>query len=339
MRVGVAVIGAGDFGARHLTVLQAHPGAALRWVCDIRLARARAMAEQFGASGFTADFREVLADPAVDAVFVLTPEHLHAPQTLEALAAGKHVLVEKPAASRPEEADAMAQAAAERGLVLMPGHLNRFVPAIARARQSLQEPGMGEPVSLFARKNIPRARLGLHNRTHPVLMALSHDIDLALWFIGRPALRVFAVERTTQPGLTNPDLFWGLIEFEGGCVAVLESLWMLPNESRYVQAEMEIACPGGIIQTRIPGDGLSVETPAGIVYPDTRTLFFAGGRWQGALYDEIDHFLRAAAGEAGPLVVTMEEAAEGLRVAHALMEAARAGSAVSLPARPKGGRA
>ncbi|MBE3584419.1 MAG: Gfo/Idh/MocA family oxidoreductase [Limnochordaceae bacterium] len=331
MTLTFGVIGAGDFGERHLQVLAAHPSAEIAWVCDRDAGRAQQMAERYGGRP-TTDLAEVLQDPAVQAVSVLTPEHVHCEQVLAALAAGKDVLVEKPVTTSAQEAAALQLKVRETGRIVMPAHISRFIPSYAKAREYLGPQGLGNPVSIHARRNVPRERLALHNRIHPVFMALSHDIDLVLSYVKSEPRRVVAMERKTDPALQNPDIFWGLVEFENGCIAALETLWVLPNSACYVDAAMEIATPGGVVHVRYPSDALWLDLPQGHAFPDPAIFDTVNGEIFGALRDEISYFIRCVERREEPSVVTLQDAVTGLRIAEALVTAARERREVRLEA-------
>lgn len=116
----LAVLGAGMHGRVLMRSLQQEGRAELRWVCSATAASTDAAAAEFNVPQRSTDWRDALADPAVDAVVIATPPHLHAPQLLAALQAGKHVLVEKPLATSPEAlAQVLAAVAQAPGRVVL----------------------------------------------------------------------------------------------------------------------------------------------------------------------------------------------------------------------------
>ena len=146
-RVTVGVIGAGGFARGVLLPALAKAGARLAWVADLNGAAAQQSGAKFGAAQATSDYRRVLDDPAVQAVVVLVGHHLHARFVCEALAAGKHVFVEKPLAMNEEElAQVTRAAAAAPGRLLMLGFNRRFSAHIAKMRGLLA--GRSEPLCM-----------------------------------------------------------------------------------------------------------------------------------------------------------------------------------------------
>ena len=117
------------------------------------VARARAYAREFGGVGAYGGYAEALGDPRARAALVCTPHDRHLDDVLQALAAGRHVLVEKPLARTLEEADRMIEAAARAGRVLMTAENFRFMPAFRWVRRALDAGTLGDPreVHLVAR--------------------------------------------------------------------------------------------------------------------------------------------------------------------------------------------
>ena len=115
-KIGVAVIGVGFWGRNHARVYMEIPEAELIGVCDINSERAKETAEKYGVEAYT-DSRKLLKRDDVDAVSICTWTTTHAKETIRALEAGKHVLVEKPIASTVKEAKQMVQMAEKEELI------------------------------------------------------------------------------------------------------------------------------------------------------------------------------------------------------------------------------
>ena len=122
--------------------------------------RADAFAEGHGAQAAYSDLDALLADPRIDAVFIASPNHLHAPQTIRAAAAGKHVLVEKPMANSVTDAAAMVSACRDHGVSLGLGFELRFHPAHLWARSLFDEGAIG-------RIRLAHGQWGRGNRGEP----------------------------------------------------------------------------------------------------------------------------------------------------------------------------
>ena len=152
--LGVALIGTGFMGKCHAmawnNVATVFGGARPRldWLCDADPASAETHAAQFGFARATTDWQAAIADPAVDVVSITTPNGLHRPMAEAALAAGKHVWLEKPMALTLADAEAMAELAAARpGQVTMLGYNYLRNPAFAAARAMIAAGGIGRPLA------------------------------------------------------------------------------------------------------------------------------------------------------------------------------------------------
>ncbi len=147
-RVRVAVMGVNSRGNQLATAFARQPGAEVAVVCDVD---ARAMAKtidavsriQPGAPKADKDVRRVLEDPSIDALVIAAPDHWHAPATILALNAGKHVYVEKPAGHNPREGELVVEAAARRQRLVQLGTQRRSWPYVIEAVQALRDGVIG----------------------------------------------------------------------------------------------------------------------------------------------------------------------------------------------------
>lgn len=143
----IGVIGCGSIAKnRHLPEYKLNNSAEIIAVCDIVEERAQELAEIYEAKAYT-DFIELLNNPSIDAVSICTPNYLHAPMTIAALEAGKHVLCEKPMATSREEAEKMIAAATKAGKKLMIAHNQRFVDSHQIAKEIIASGEIGKVYS------------------------------------------------------------------------------------------------------------------------------------------------------------------------------------------------
>lgn len=136
------IIGCGAIARRHAEAISANAEASLVAACDAVEATARAFAAKFGGRVY-GDYSRLLDDPDVDVVIVAAPSGLHAHMTRDALDAGKHVLVEKPLAMNPQDAQSLVERAGETGRFLGTVHPNRYYPASQKVRAAVQEGRLG----------------------------------------------------------------------------------------------------------------------------------------------------------------------------------------------------
>ena len=143
----VAIIGCGWAGVRHARAF-VNQGASVAWAVELDATRARAVASLQPDTRISADYREALGDPDLDAVDICLPHHLHARIAIEAVAHGKHVLCEKPMATSLPDADRMIAAAETAGVTLMIAENEVFSPLYARVRDLIASGAIGKPVLL-----------------------------------------------------------------------------------------------------------------------------------------------------------------------------------------------
>ncbi len=143
--IGVGVIGCGEIAQlMHLPYIQELPAFRLAALCDISEGVLKKLGAQYGVDALYADYQALLADPGVDAVVVCTYDH--GPIVAAALAAGKHVLVEKPLAFTPEEARPLVEQAEASGLVAMVGYMKLYDPGYEIGLEKLK--AIGKPRSI-----------------------------------------------------------------------------------------------------------------------------------------------------------------------------------------------
>jgi len=174
--IAVGLIGCGGQGRNVAKAMAAVPGVRISAVCDPDSSRCTDAQAGFGGVPGHADLRRVLDDPGIDAVIVATPDHWHAPAAILALAAGKHVYVEKPCSHNYRETVLLRDAASRSGLVVQHGTQGRSNPLIAQAVWLLRQGAIGEV--LMARAwNVQRRRdIGHQQPSSPPA-----GVDYDLW--------------------------------------------------------------------------------------------------------------------------------------------------------------
>ena len=180
-KVVVGLIGPGGMGTHHLRRLAARKDVEVAFVCDVdqnRLAKAAKLAETGSGKSPRAvkDLRQVLDDRNVDAVFIATPDHWHAPAAILALDAGKHVYVEKPCCHNIREGRLMAEAVKRSGKMLQVGTQTRSTPCPQEAMTRLREGEIGEVLVAKAWNSQLRKSIGKTKPSSP-----PDYLDFDLW--------------------------------------------------------------------------------------------------------------------------------------------------------------
>ena len=156
-KVRIGVIGLGWFGEIQCEAIMGIPNLRLAALCTRTPERLKAMATKFAVTKATRDYRDLLADPDIDAVSVVTMWDQHTEPAIDALAAGKHVFLEKPIASTVEDASKIIAASKRSTGVLQIGHICRFNPRYRMAKQAIAAGEIGRIVAMSSRRNIPAA--------------------------------------------------------------------------------------------------------------------------------------------------------------------------------------
>ena len=223
-RVGVA--GLGYWGPN--LVRNFDDLAELAWVCDLDNDLRARFAARYPTARATANFAEMLADDTLDAVVVATPVPTHYALAKQALEAGKHVLVEKPPAMHAAEMDELVQIAADRDLVLMPGHLLLYHPGVLKLKELVETGELGEVLCVYGN----RQNLGIVRTNENALWSLGvHDLSVILYLLDEDPEVASAQGRDfLTPGVA--DVVFCFLRFPSGKIAHMHLSWLDPHKMR-----------------------------------------------------------------------------------------------------------
>jgi UDP-N-acetylglucosamine 3-dehydrogenase len=227
--VRVGLIGLGAMGRNHLRVVGTIEGARLVAVADPDETSLGAACAATGAQGF-AEPLAMLAEADLDAVIIAAPTTSHAPLALAAIERRIAVLVEKPLAATPAEADTIVAAAAAPGAPpVQVGHIERFNPAVLELVRLLEHGWLSTVFAITSRRAGPfPARI----RDVGVTVDLAtHDVDILCAVAGERPARVSA-ETAQRIHAAHEDLLFGLMSFPSGTVAMLDVDWLTPVKRR-----------------------------------------------------------------------------------------------------------
>ena len=330
-KINYGVIGLGWFGEKHLEALAALPNVQLHSVCTRNAARLAEVARTFGATRTFTDYRAMLADPELEAVSIVTMWDQHAAPAVAALAAGKHVFLEKQMASTIADCDAIVNAAATATGSFMVGHICRFNPRYAAAKQEIDAGKIGKIISMSARRNLP-AWVGatVLDKIGPIIGDGVHDTDLMFWFSGSRAVSAFA-QTVKVSDHAHPDLGQVMYRLASGASCILESVWCLPNTTPFqIDERLEVIGTEGSISIHDTHPNLMIVDKAGARCPDTTYWPSIHGQLRGALRDELSYFADCIAQGKKPAVITAEESREAVRACLAAEQSAATGQVVKV---------
>ena len=222
--LSILIAGCGSIGKRHARVFCEELALTDVRACDPIEGQRRALKEHVPSVKMHDSFEEGLAGRP-NIVLIGTPPEMHVAMAAEAIRAGCHVLCEKPLSDTTDGIDDLATLAAEHRRKVMVAHCMRYHDGIVRARRLLAEDRIGRLAAIRALvgEHLPDARpdyKSSHMANVNGAFDLSHEVDLAVWFAGRPVKNVHCVHGNfSDIGIKAPDLAQILIEFEDRCVA------------------------------------------------------------------------------------------------------------------------
>lgn len=350
----VGIVGCGGIAnGKHLPAIRNNGHFEAVAFCDLVEERAVKAKEEYGTADARVytDYRELLKED-LDAVYVLTPNNAHAPVTIEALRAGKHVMCEKPMAKTYAEAKAMVEAAKETGKILTIGYQNRYRGDSQYLKRACENDDLGEiyyaKAHAVRRRAVPTWGVFLDEEKQgggPLIDIGTHALDLTLWMMDNyePAsvtgsvYRKLADQKDTGNawGDWDPEVFtvedsaFGFIKMKNGATIQLEASWAL-NSLEVDEAKTSLCgtkagadMKDGLRINRIRYGRQCVEKPA----LDADGVAFFDGTAEKAEDMEQRVFYEAVT-EGKPLTVEPEQALVVTRILEAVYESAKTGKTV-----------
>jgi predicted dehydrogenase len=259
--IRLAILGAGATGKAHASGAKEAGGFKLAAVADLIPARLTALASQFSIPQSVADAEKVVIDPNVDAVCICLPTHLHAPVSIAALKAGKHVLIENPPASSLKDTKAIAKAAEKYGKVVLYSAVRRFGAAEQSAKQAIDKAYAGKiyhaRATWLRTRGVPRGT-GWYDQPEKsgggavVDLALP-IIDLLLHLLGDAKPQsVYAVSHNRLEKLAVEEAGALLMKFTDGTSAEITCSWALNQPPGQSGTTFRLAGETGAIDLYTP---------------------------------------------------------------------------------------
>jgi len=318
--VEIAIVGPGRMGQLYARLIDESPLAHLVAVCGRSTATTQAVATTHNVPGYAnGDYQAMLtAHPNIEAVIVAASEWAHIEPVLGALAAGKHVLVEKPMAVSAEAAAQMVQAAERAGVHLMVCHSLRFDLRFAAMRQAVAEGAVGEVLHVYARRHAGQIAVERVLGRFPLAYWLApHDIDMMLWTNNSPVTKVMAYSRAG--GKTREDFIIAVLTFANGVIGVLESSWGTPAVSGRLQTELfTVRGTAGAAEVLGGENGVAVYRAGSAPdYPDTGYTPVLHDQQDG-MFRRLAHHFAGVVRNLWTPVVTGQDGLAAIRVAAAI---------------------
>lgn len=226
----IAVVGAGYWGPNLARNFQASPDWELVAICDLDTERAQALAAKVGGVRVVTDLAELLDSDDIDAIAIATPAGSHHSIAGAALAAGKHVMVEKPLADTGEHGRDMVASASAQGLVLMADHTYCYTPAVLKIRELIAEGALGDILFIDS----VRINLGLIQPDVDVLWDLApHDLSI-IDFVLPGGLQPLSVSAhgADPVGAGKSCIGYLVLPLQNGAIAHVHVNWLSPTKIR-----------------------------------------------------------------------------------------------------------
>jgi predicted dehydrogenase len=341
--VPVGLIGSQFISSIHAESLQHCPQAVLAAVASPTPGNAERFARRFGIPRALTDYRDLLALPEIRMVVVGVPNHLHCQVVVDAAAAGKHIVIEKPLCLNLAEADRMLAACRAAGVKLMYAEELCFAPKYVRLKQLLDSGALGQPTLLkqSEKHDGPHAAhfWDVERSGGGVAMDMGcHAIEFFRWMLGRPPIKSVYAQMSTQVhgdktrGDDNAIL---IIEFVNGVIAMAEESWTKPGG---MDDRAEVHGSGGVAYADLlHGNAIETYSAGGYDYAVEKAGSTKGWSftiyeeaWNYGFHHEMAHFVDCVQNDKTPLV-TGEDARVVLEVIFAAYESARTGRKVELP--------
>ena len=300
-KLQIGIIGCGGIAnQKHLPSLKANADKAdMVAFCDLIEERALKAAKEYGVDGARVytDYKELLADPEIDGVHVLTPNVAHCPITVDAFAAGKHVMCEKPMAATTEDAQKMLDAWKKSGKKFTIGYQNRFRPEVQALYNSCKNGELGEiyyaEAHAIRRRGVPTWGVFPDKSLQgggPLIDIGTHALDMTLWMMdnykpvsvtGSVFYKLGGLQQATEGNCFGPwdpaayeveDSAFGFVKMENGATIVVKAAWAINlMESREAS-------------TTLCGTKAGAEIHSGMSYKEDE-LYYNRGK-NGLLMDE-----------------------------------------------------
>lgn len=346
----VGVIGAGSISGSHLEAYSVHPNVELIAIADLNEERAGDKAKLYQIPKVYNDYRELLANPHVEAVSICTWNNSHAEIAIAALDAGKHVLCEKPLARTLEQAEAVAEAVKRSGKLLLVGFVRRYGDQVQLLKKYTDAGALGEiyyaKASVLRRLGNPGGWFADAERSGggPLIDLGVHMIDMLWYLMGKP--KVKSVSGNTYRQLGNrsnveglsfykaadydaskndvEDLANALVRFENGASLFVDVSYTLHAASNNNSAAIYGTKGGAEIDPELVIVGEQFNTIVNIE-PQLDHLSF---QFQKAFNNEIAHYVDCCLGLAQP-ISPVEDGVELMRMLSGIYQSAASGKEIA----------
>lgn len=347
-KIKVGVIGAGSISEMHFNAYESNKEVELAAVCDLNEERAKQKAAKYGAKKIYTDYKELLADPDIDAVSICTWNNSHAPISIAALEAGKHVLCEKPLCKTVEEALKVEEAVRQSGKTLQVGYVRRLGTNMKVLKKFVDEGDLG---NIYFAKATCLRRLGNpggwfsdveRSGGGPLIDLGVHVIDACWYLMGKP--KVKSISGNTYVKLGNrsnvehlsfykasdyderntvEDMANAIIRFENGASLLLDVSFTLHAKEDELSIRLYGDKGGAELEPKLILVSEKYDTILNIEPQiDHVTFDFENG-----FQNEIDHFIESCQGRVST-ISPVEDGLEMMKILCGIYESSQTGKEI-----------
>jgi myo-inositol 2-dehydrogenase/D-chiro-inositol 1-dehydrogenase len=316
--VNIGMIGAGRIGKIHAENLYALPQVTVKAVSDLFPEKVRDWATGLGIQQVASDYKTIIDDPEIDALFICSSTHTHTEIIEQAAAAGKHVFCEKPISFALEDTQRAIAQAERAGITFQTGFNRRFDPNFARVRSLVAEGAVGEPhlIKITSRDPAPPPYEYIQVSGGLFLDMAIHDFDMARYLSGSEVVEVFAaggVLVDPEIGKLNDiDTAITTLRFANGALGVIDNSRQAAYG--YDQRAEVFGSKGNVNVQNVFPTSAEVSTAGGI-YKD-KPLYFFLERYKESYRLEVEQFIHCIRrGE--PAAVSGRDGLQAERIAYA----------------------
>jgi predicted dehydrogenase len=355
-RIGLAIVGAGRVGLFRGEVAMRHPQVGWIGIAEKHPERAQRVAAKLDADFVTADHRELLRRPEVNAVIVSTDEHLHVDPILAAVERGHSMLIEKPLATELADSARVLKAIESAGVDAVVGYTQRFRRRWLAAKEKVRSGALGDVTLVTSRAFMNRlVAIDNYRRTEkpetisPMVISGTHALDVVMWMMeAKTPVECYArsVDKVLGPEWKGIDATAGLIAFADGSIYHLNISWALPVTWPGAVYSLEVGIVGTTGVLTIDDThrdivlAVSAAQSEGYAPDKSRLVDFMGsyppgdmalGELRGPMRDETESWLNRVALGVPTQAATAAEAHNRLMLTKALDLSARRRAPVQLP--------
>ncbi len=333
-QLGIAVLGLGRVGPAHVRVIAENPRARLVAIAEVDETKRGGVAANYPDCAALVDYRDVLARADVQAVIICLPHWLHTRAAVDAVQAGKHVLIEKPLATSVEECEQIAEVVRTSNVTFTVGHTQHFYPIVAKAKQILDDGRIGRPIMAidswykpYEPEKRPAWMLDRKRGGGMLLMDGTHMIDRLLWHLGGRVEAVKAMNgNPVYPEIPADDTAMAFLQFDNGIVATLSRIAYRTGITQY---GADYFGTNGQVKYRLP---YGQHGEVGLWVGQNELWEPIAVAANNPLADQFDAFLDAIEQGTKP-AVSVEHGLEVIRVMAAIERSAETGREIVLAGR------